>query len=234
MTDTRSTSSSPTQPRGKNGHVSQRGLLSLLMLVISVIALSIALIGGAKLVHDILNPGSSKIQVFAPMIVLGVAYAVGWLTAMAGIRVYGNLILPILINIFAWICLAGVCYLYIQILKRLYDQQYHLANFIKYAFVMAAGLAAMVGLHLIIEDHNLGPFAIPLLIISTFQLALIVHRYVYIGSNLPVYLFGDLTILFGMSIFSMMMLAHMGLLDPLRIFLADYFDNNSLSIRTQD
>jgi hypothetical protein len=234
MTDMKGSSSSPTQPRGKNRRVSQRGLLSILMLTISVAALGIAMIGGAKLVHDILNPGSSKIQVFAPMIVLGVAYMVGWLSAMAGIRVYGNLILPILVNIFAWVCLAGVCYLYLEILKRLYDQHYQLANFIRYSFVMIGGLGAMVGLHLILEDHNLRPFAIPLLIISTFQLVMIVYRYVYIGSSHPVYLFGDLTILFGMSLFSMMMLAHLGLLDPLRISLAEYFDNDSLSIRTQD
>ena len=234
MTDTKSVSSSPTQPRAKNGLVSQRGLLSLLMLVISVTALSIALVGGSKLVKDIFNPGGSNVGVFTPMIVLGIAYAVGWLTAMTGIRVYGNLILPILINMFAWVCLAGVCYLYLQILKRLYDQHYQVVNFVKYAMVMLGGLTAMVGLHLIVEDHNLRPFAIPLLIISTFQLGMIVYRYVYIGTDQTFYLFGDLVILFGMSIFSTMMLAHVGLLDPLRISLSNYFDNNSLAIRTQD
>ena len=61
----------------------------------------------------------SKIGVFAPVVVLGVAYGVGWLTAMVGIRVYGNLILPFLINFLCGCSLVGICYLYLEI-KRLY------------------------------------------------------------------------------------------------------------------
>ena len=227
---------SPTQPRHGNGHrVSQRGMLSVLMLLVSVTALAIAMLGGAKLAYDVLGPDKeSKIGIFAAVIALGLAYAVGWLTAMVAIRVYGNLILPILINWFAWACLAGVCYLYVEILERLYLQQYGLWRFLKYMIVMAAGLVAMVGLHLIIEEHNLRPFAIPLLIISLIQLGLIVYRYVFVGAVSSIFLLGDVTFLFGMSVFSIFTLAHVGLLEPLRTRFTNYFDMNSTSIRTQD
>ena len=261
MNGQRSTSPSPTQPQGKDGHPSQRGMLSIVMLLVSVVTLSVAMIGGAKMALDTFS--SSKVMeqgtklkvekglsaeaakpekmkkepvaphVFAPAIALAIAYGVGWFTAMLGIRVYANLILPILINLITWACLAGICFLYLEILKRLYAQEYEIPNFIKYVVVMLAGLFAMVGLHLIVEDHNLRPFAIPLLIISMFHLGMIVYRYVFANGK-EIYLIGDLFFLFGMAGFSMLMLAHVGLLDPLRTRFTNYFDRNSVAIRTQD
>jgi len=236
MNGQKSTSPSPTQPRGSNGHVSQRGMLSVVMSMVSVGTLGVSLLGGVKLAYDILGPPKeSDVKLFSAVVALGIAYGVGWFTAMVAIRVYGNLILPILIGWFTLACLVGVCYLYIEILKRLYDQKYEFMNFVKYVVVMTTGLVAMVGLHLIIEDHNLRPYAIPLLIISMIQLGLIVDRYVFIGSKSSVYyLFGDLFFLAGMSAFSIFTLAHFGILNPLRSHFTNYFDRNSVSIRTQD
>jgi len=234
MNDRKGTSPSPTRPRGKNGQLSQRGMLSIVMLLISIGTLGIAMIGGAKLAYDVLGaPGETQTGLFAAVIALAITYALGWLTAMVAIRVYGNLILPILITWLMWACLAGICYLYVEILDRLYEQQYDFFRFWKYVFVMIAGLTVLVGLHLIIEDHNLRPFSFPLLFISVIQLGLIVYRYVFIGGK-SIYIFGDLFFLLGMSAFSILMLAHVGLLDPLRKRFTNYFDRNSISIRTQD
>jgi hypothetical protein len=234
MNGRRSTSPSPTQPQGKDGHVSQRGMLSIVMLLVSMGTLSIAMIGGAKMAYNILVPqDDAHIGVIGALVALGITYALGWLTAMVAIRVYGNLILPILINLLMWVCLAGICYLYVEIMDRLYMQQYDFWKFWKYVFVMIAGLTALVGLHLIIEGHNLRPFAFPLLFISMIQLGLIVFRYVFVGGK-DVYILGDLFFLLGMSAFSILMLAHVGLLDPLRKRFTNYFDRNSISIRPQD
>jgi hypothetical protein len=234
MNGRKSTSPSPTQPQGKDGHVSQRGMLSIVMLLVSLGTLGIAMIGGAKMAYDLFDP-TNKPQpgLVAAVIALGITYALGWLTAMVAIRVYGNLILPILLNLLMWVCLAGVCYLYIEIMRRLYDQKYELVNFMKYVFVMIAALAVLVGLHLVIEDHNLRPFSFPLLFLSVVQLGLIVYRYVFVGGS-SIYILGDLVFLFGMAGFSIMMLAHVGLLDPLRTRFTTYFDMNSVSIRTED
>lgn len=234
MNDRKSTSPSSTQPHGKNGQVSQRGMLSIVMLLVSVGTLGMAMIGGAKMAYDILGPDKDvHVGVFAAVIALGITYALGWLTAMVAIRVYGNLILPIIINWMMWICLAGICYLYVEILERLYLQEYSFMKFWKYVFVMIAGLTALVGLHLVIEDHNLRPFSFPLLFLSVIQLGLIVYRYVFVGGK-SIYILGDLFFLFGMSAFSIMMLAHVGRLNPLRTQFTNYFDKNSIAIRTQD
>ncbi len=132
-----------------------------------------------------------------------------------------------------WGLLAGLGYLYIEIMRRLYDQKYGLVNFVRQVSVMLAGLVALVGLHLVVEDHNLRPFSFPLLFLSMIQLGLIVYRYVFKGGE-SIFIIGDLTFLFGMSAFSILMLAHVGLLDPLRTRFTSYFDQNSISIRTQD
>jgi len=234
MNGRKSTSPSPTQAHGKNGNLSQRGMLSIVMLLVSVGTLGIAMLGGAKMAYDIFGPEKeTQVGMFSAVVVLAVAYGVGWLTAMVAIRVYGNLILPIIINWLTWACLAGICFLYVEIMDRLYKQEYEFLSFIKYVVVMAAGLIAMVGLHLIIEDHNLRPFSIPLVISSMIQLGLIVNRYVFVGGK-AIYLPGDLFFLFGMSVFSIFALAHFGILEPLRKNLTNYFDRNSISIRTQD
>ena len=204
------------------------------MLLASIIALGFALLGGAKLIFDIFSAGllNSLNGLGSKLLVVGLAYMVGWLTAMIAIRVYGNLVLPFVINFLIWGCLIGVCVLYLLILERLYDQAYDLPHYLAYLLIMAASLAAMVGLHLIIEDHELRPFSIPLLIIAMIQLGLIVFRYVFTATARTGYLWEDLFFFFMMGLFAFLMLAHIGLLKPLRIELTNYFDRNSKVIRT--
>lgn len=226
-------SNSPLQ---SHGSISQRGLLSIMMLLFSVGGLTIALLAGAKMVFDIFDVGLLNSLGGLPIkvIVVGLAYFVGWTTAMLAIRVYGNLVLPFIINIFIWGCLIGVCSLYLLILQRLYNQEYDFSRFIAYVLIMAAGLAGIIGLHLIIDGHNLRPLAIPLLIINLIQLGLIVLRYIFTPDAKPGYLINDLIFFGMMTAFSIFMLAHIGLLRPLRTRLTNYFDKNSVSIRTED
>lgn len=227
----------PTQPP-RNGHkVSQRGLLSIAMLILSMGAFGIAAVSGAKMVFDVLgnHSNASVVVVIAQIIVIGLAYAVGWITALVAIRVYGNLILPMLINWCTWGCLLAVCYLYLAVLKRMYAQPDELGRFIKYLMVLGGGLGALIGLHLIVEDHDLRPFSVPLLLISLSQLGMIVFRYVFDTADVKAgFLWKDLVLFFMMAIVSVSMLAHWGMLEPLRGQLTNRFDRRSNSIRPQD
>jgi hypothetical protein len=217
----------------RNGmKVSQRGLLSLAMLLVSVSALTMAFLGGAKLVLDIFGEGllNALNGMGSKAFVIFIAYAVGWITAVAAIRIYGNLVLPIVIDLFAWACLCGVCILYLLVLQRLYWQVYDMTRYWAYLIIMAAGLTALVGLHLIVEDHDLRPFSIPLLVISLIQLGLIVFRYVFTPAVIAAFLWKDLLFLFAMSAFSISMLAHFGLLAPVRALLKNFFDRHAAAI----
>ncbi|HET9905410.1 MAG TPA: hypothetical protein VFQ23_02180 [Anaerolineales bacterium] len=230
-----------TGPRGPSPllpfrGLSQRGLLSLLMLLLSIGGLMFALLGGARLILDIFSVGllNSINGIATKLIVIGLAYAVGWLSAMFAIRVFGNLVLPFIINIFIWGCLIGVCSLYVLILQRLYVQAYGDLQFWAYLLTVVAGLGAMIGLHLIIEDHDLRPFSVPLLIINLIQLGLIVFRYVFTTGANPAYLLNDIFFFLAMSAFSIFMLVHIGLLAPIRAQLTQYFDKNSKALRNEN
>lgn len=216
--------------------ISQRGLLSLAMMLFSIGGLGIAMLAGSKLVFDILDVGlmQSLDGLFIKVVVIGLAYFVGWLTALLAIRVYGNLVLPVIINLFIWACLIGICTLYLLILQRLYNQQYDLFHFIAYVAIMASAAAAMIGLHLLLEDHDLRPFSLPILMIGMIQLGLIVLRYVFTPDVKPAYLIFDLIFFVGMAGFAVLMMANLGLLSPVRRQITYYTDRNGRIIRTQD
>ena len=226
----------PTQPRTGNGHrLSYRGLFSLAMLLLSIGGLGFAMLGGAKMVFDLLGDQPNPTSIVTQAVVVGLSYFVGWTTAILAIRVYGNLILPILINWFTWGCLAAVCYLYIEILRRMYGQPDDLGRFVKYLVVMTGGLGGLLGLHLINEDHDLRVFSIPLLLLNLTHLGMIVFRYVFdtLGVK-PSFLWKDVVFFLYMTSVSLAMLSHLGLLDPLRKWITGYFDRNSTSIRSND
>ena len=216
--------------------ISQRGLLSISMMLFSVGGLGIAMLAGAKLVYDILEVGlvESLDGLLIKVIVVGVAYFVGWATGMLAIRVYGNLVLPFIINLFIWAFLIGVCTLYLLIVQRLYNQEYDMLRYVAYVAIMAAAGAGMIGLHLILQVHDMRPLSIPILIINFIQLGLIVLRYIFTPDAKPAYLINDLVFFAGMATFASFMLAHVGLLAPIRRSLANYFDRNSMAIRAED
>lgn len=216
--------------------ISQRGLLSISMLLFSIGGLTIAMLAGLKLVFDIFDVGlmESLDGLVIKVIVIALAYLVGWVTAILAIRVYGNLVLPFIINLFIWACLLGICTLYLLILQRMYNQEYDFFRFIAYVLIMASAAAAMIGLHLVLEAHNLRSLAIPLMIINLIQLGLIVFRYVFTPDVKSTYLIFDLILFAGMTGLSIFMLAHIGLLGPIRRSIAYTFDRNSRAIRTEN
>ncbi len=231
--ESKPSASIPTSIR--HSKVSERGLLSVLTLLISLGALTTALLGGAKLILDIFDDGlfNNLDKIGAKAIVLGLAYIFGWLTAAVSVRVYNNLVLPIIIKIYTWGCLVAVDLLYLKIIQKLYGQTYNIPHYFAYFLIIAAGLAALVGLHLILEGHDLRPYAIPLLLVCLIHLAFIVFRYVFTTDAKSVYLFGDLIFFGATTLFSVLMIAHTGLLMPFRRKLTKFFDRNSIVIRPE-
>ncbi|MEW5830331.1 MAG: hypothetical protein AB1846_15695 [Chloroflexota bacterium] len=172
--------------------------------------------------------GSDKYDgIWSKLVVLGLAYMVGWIVGVYSIRGLNNLVLPILIQVYVWLCLAGICALYIAIIVKLFNQEWLPSSFAKYCLVMIAGLLAMIGLHLMLENHSLVIFAIPLLLICLIHLYLIVFHYIFFPATMVDYgkLWGDITFFLGMSVVSILMLAHLGLLEPTRRRIGRMFRN---------
>jgi len=213
-----------TQPRRSGLDI--RGMLSLVTLLGSLSGLTIAMGGAAKMVWDMFREGFSLDGAFAKMIVLGLAYLFGWVMGLVCIRGFGNLVYPIVIKIYAVVTLVAISALYLKIIQKLLMQDYNFTKFWVYLFMLLGGLVVLIGLHLLIENHDLRPFSIPLLIISVLQLFVIVFRYVFTTGAKAVYLWGDLTIFFTMLLISALMLMHLGVLSSLRAGIDQWFSKN--------
>ncbi len=205
-----------TQPR-KNA-VDTRGMLSLVTMLVSLAALTLAMLGALKLVLDIFNDGlgNNLEGMLVKVVVLGFTFFFGWGIGLVSIRGFANLVYPIIVKIYAWVCLIAVGILYIKVIQKLYLQKYDGLHFWAYLLMLLGGLFVLICLHLMVEGHDLRPFAIPLLVISVVQLFVIVYRYVFAANPNGWMLLGDFTIFIVMISISALMLMHIGILSPLR------------------
>ena len=205
-----------TQPR-KTG-VDTRGMLSLVTMLVSLAALTVSMLGAAKLIFDVFNDGlANNLEgVTVKLAVLSFAFFFGWGIGLVSIRGFGNLVYPIVVELYAWVSLAAVGMLYIKVIQKLYMQTYDGLHFWAYLVMLLGGLCVLISLHLLVEGHDLRPFAIPLLVISVLQLFVIVYRYVFTDNPNGWKLLGDFTIFICMISLSALMLMHIGILSPLR------------------
>lgn len=228
----------PTHPKanGKRKRVSERGMLSLVTTVISVFSLLVMMTGWLKLTLDIFSSGLTaalEAGLWSKVIALALAFLFGWLAAVLSIRVFNNLVLPLIISGLIWIVLGGIAALYIAIVSRLFDQGYSPERFWGYILMMASGVLVLVGLHLILEGHDLRPHAIPLLVIAMGQLFVLVYRYVFTTNAKPEMLIYDILFFIAMITVSGFMVAHVGILSPFRRMISKLFDQNSHTLRPE-
>jgi hypothetical protein len=219
-----------TSPIRKNG-VDTRGMLSIATMLVSLAALTVSMGGATKLVLDIFNDGlADNLEgLLVKVIVLGLAFFFGWGVGLVSIRGFGNLVYPLFIKIYAWSSLAAVSILYLKVIQKLYMQKYDGLHFWAYLLILLGGLLVLICLHLLIEEHDLRPFAIPLLIISVLQVFVIVFRYVFDANPNGLMLFADFTIFIVMISISALMLMHIGILSPMRDWIGELFLQKSSS-----
>jgi hypothetical protein len=213
----------PEPPHRKG--VDMRGMISIITMLVSLAALTLAMLGAARFVLDVFDEGLKDSLDGLPLklIVLGLAFLFGWGIGLVSIRGFGNLVYPIIIQIYSWACLIAVSGLYLNIISKLYLQKYDSVRFWAYLLMLLGGLFVLICLHLMVEGHDLRPFAIPLLAISVIQLFTIIVRYIFVDNPNGLMLFGDLAIFAVMISISALMLAHLGILSPLRDWVDELF-----------
>ena len=206
-----------------------RGMLRLATMLASLTALTLSMLGAGALVFDVFAVGlTGNLEgLLVKMIVLGFAFIFGWGAGLASIRAFGNIFYPLIIKIYAWAVLIAICILYIKVIQKLYMQDYDTVHFWAYLAMLLGGIFVLLCLHLLVEDHDLRPFAIPLLTICVLQLCAIVFRYVFDKNPNGLYLFGDFTIFIVMISISVLMLVHIGILSPLRDQISALFNQSS-------
>jgi len=208
-----------------------RGMLSILTMMVSLGALTVSMFGATIFVVNVFDDGlaNSLDGLLVKLVVLGLAFFFGWAVGLICIRGFGNLVYPLVIQIYAWACLIAVGGLYLKIIQKLYMQKYDALHFWTYLLMLLGGLFVLICLHLLVEGHDLRPFAIPLLIISVLQLFVIVSRYVFDPADNGWLVFADLAIFIVMISISALMLMHIGILAPLRYFIDDLFSERQVT-----
>jgi hypothetical protein len=159
------------------------------------------------------------------VVVLGFAFLFGWGVGLASIRGFGNLVYPIIIKIYAWVCIIAVGLLYIKVIYKLFGQKYDAPHFWAYLILLLSGLLVLFFLHLLVEGHDLRPFALPLLITSVLHLFVIVYRYIFTDDAEGKRVLGDFTIFLVMISIAALMLMHIGIFSPIREQINQLFAN---------
>jgi hypothetical protein len=194
---------------------------------VSLAAVTAALLGGTKIIRDVLGDGLENSLGKMPVVigVLGFTFFFGWATGLVSIRGFENRLYPIVIKIYAWAVLAAAGILYIKVIQKLYMLGYNNLRFGMYLALLIGVLFVLLCLHLLVEGHDLRPFAIPLLVISVVHLFLIVYHYVFEGvdEGMGIYALGDFTVFVLMITASGLMLMHGGALAPLREMISGLF-----------
>lgn len=209
----------PNSSTKNNQPVSQHGVLCLVLLAVSILSLGIAMAGAAWMAFEVFDKGlGNQVGVLPKVVAIGLAYVIGWAVSIYSIRVLGHLTLPVTIKVIAWITLAGLCLLQVAIIYKLYNQSYSNFKFAIYLLMMVIGLLALIGIHLIVENHNLVPFAYPILVISLVHLILIVSHYVFgnLEEKKYAYFWSDATFFIFTTIVGILILSHRGVLNGVR------------------
>jgi hypothetical protein len=195
-------------------------------MIFGLMALSLSMLGIAFLIFDIFQNGltNNLMGIMVKAVPVTLAYVVGLGLCLLSMRSFSNLVLPLFIKYYLWVTLTGLVILYIKIMQKLFEQRYDLAHFFSYNIVLAAGLTWLIGLHLLLDQEDLRRYSIPIIMACIWHLILMVFRFLVLDqSSIPVYLFGDLyffVVMFGLA---SLMLAHLGILNPLRSLVDIFF-----------
>jgi hypothetical protein len=188
----------------------------LVIMLVAILMLSVSMLGCGKLLWDILNEGVPSVTMLgAKLLWVVIPFLVGWIISLVDIRKLNNLVLPLVIRIFIWVTLFGILAIYARTIYKLYTELFSFDHYLRYSLVFAAGFAVMVGLHLLIEDHDLRPYSMPLLVAALIHLLVAVLHYVFLDGD-PAFALGDVIYFLSMMFIFALMALHIGLLNPFR------------------
>jgi len=180
--------------------------------------------GGAKLILDIFRDDENKDldNLLVKIVVLGFSFVFGWVIGLISIRGFNNMIYPIIVKLYSWGILIATVILYIEIIQRLYKQEYSGQKFGTYLVTLLGVMFALFCLHLLVEGHDLRPFAIPLIITSVIHLFVTVIRFLFTDAK-GIYALGDFIVFLLMITVSGLMLMHTGIISPVREMISGWF-----------
>ncbi len=198
----------------------------IIMSLVSLLNLAIAMLSVVYVAYQILvaNNNAMRKHIFIVAFIIGLVYILGWVIALVGIRRYHNSLISFFIKIYSWMILLGMVRLYLFIIEKIYGQEYGRLEFFRYTLLMWIAIAGLVGFHLLLKNHNLQSFSYLLLTACLYHLYLIVYHYIFALDVGYARFFWDILFFFGVTIISVLMLLHVGLLSVPRSLISHFFD----------
>jgi hypothetical protein len=170
----------------------RRARSNTIVMALGWLALTMAMIGAAKLLYQYFF-SDEKLELgsaIAQLVMLALAYIVGWIMSAVSIRKLQNIILPMVIQFYTYCITFAILVVYSRAVYKIFMEAP--LTYTKYTVVLIVGYFLLISLHLLVNDHELGPHTVVLYIAAFLHLILAVSHYVFMEAAQPVYVVGDL------------------------------------------
>lgn len=201
-------------------------------LTLSAIGLLADILGIGKLAYDVIVARQLSDLGFK-MIVLVLVFLFGVGLGVISIKGFQNTSLLSIAQFYAWVYVAIACLSYLGISFSLNKQGYTFGTYVAFVFVILAELLAMYALHVVIDDHDIRQYSIPILGVCLVHAILVVYAYVFIPVPVSLYLAGDLFFFTAMTLIGSAMLGDIGFGTMLSRIWAEVNKNMPTSVKTQ-
>jgi hypothetical protein len=178
-------------------------------LALSAIGLLADILGIGKLAYDVIVVRQLSNLGFK-LVVLVLVFLFGIGLGVISIKGFQNTNLLTIAEFYAWVYVAIACLSYLGIALSLNRQGYTFGTYVAFVLVIVAELLAMYALHVVIDDHDIRQYSIPILSICLVHAILIVYAYVFIPVPVSLYLAGDLIFFIAMTLIGSAMLGDIG------------------------
>jgi hypothetical protein len=214
----------------------KRKMIRQASMLVGFLGLTIAMAGGAKLMFDILTDVSNLTGLLAKVISLGLSFLLGWVVSLVCIRGMGNLVLPLIIKAYIFLTACGILGIYARVVYKLFMELFRPdVHYVRYSIAIFTGFAVLVGLHLLLEDHDLRPFSIPFLVAGVMHLAAMVAHYVFLDAELAdITIAGDVYFFAVLMVIAILMLVHLGIFNIPRNIINYFFAKNRSAAPAQE
>jgi hypothetical protein len=206
----------------------ENGAIPLILMLAGTGTLFLSMLGAGKVLWDVLSGTISISDAFrARLVWLAILFFAGWGISLFNIRVLHSWIQPPIICVFIWATLIGILFIYGRIIFRLYVEDFGPDQYIRYSIAFVAGFTALISLHLLIEDHDLRPCAIPIALMVFGHILLGGTHYIFRDAKFPPMVVSDFVWLLVMLVMTVLIGRHFGLLNPFRRILNAIFPGDA-------
>jgi hypothetical protein len=178
-------------------------------LTLSAIGLLADILGIGKVAYDVIVQGQLADLGFK-LVVLVIVFLFGIGLGVISIRGFQNTSLLVIARFYAWVYVAIVCLSYFGVALLLHRQCYNLGTYVAFVLVILAELLAVAALHVVIEEHDIRQFSIPVLTVCLVHAILVVYAYIFTAVPVSLYLAGDLLFFTAMTLVGSAMLGDIG------------------------